>query len=136
MGARFDAIAALAVAATNQTQAAKDISRYKTEQAVAAFTASPVEIPIKGTQTATIKSVEALPNNDGVRLTVAVFDAGKDVTPPDLNPWIVLNPPMLVEDAAGDVQIAAMDRDGKAVTRTFREDPAAVLVDIVRRGLS
>lgn len=61
-----------------------------------------------------------------VSLSVRVTRDGRDITPPDLNPISYVNPPILVPDAAGDV-----DRDGQR----FREDLRAALLTIVRDTL-
>jgi len=48
--------------------------------------------------------------------------AGTDVTPADLNPIRIVNPPYMVEDAAGDITIGYLDADGNPQTITARED--------------
>ena len=48
--------------------------------------------------------------------------AGQDVTPDWLNPITIVNPPHLVEDAAGDVTIVYLDIDGQEQTITARDD--------------
>lgn len=57
---------------------------------------------------------------------------GKDVTPNDLNPIQVVNPPILVDDPAGDIVLHWTDAQGVAQTRTLREDLRGCLVTIVR----
>lgn len=52
---------------------------------------------------------------------------GRDVTPDDLNPIDIVNPPILVDDPAGDVVIT--DEDGE---HRYREDLEAILIGIVR----
>lgn len=51
-----------------------------------------------------------------------VDKANVDVTPDWLNPITIVNPPYLVEDAAGDVSIVYLDVDGVEQTITARED--------------
>lgn len=69
-----------------------------------------------------------------------VFEAslakgGTDYTPPDLNPIRIVNPPYLVEDAAGDVTIGYIDADGNPQTITAREDvPARIISQLQDLG--
>ena len=63
-----------------------------------------------------------------VLFTARIEKAGVDVTPPDLNPIRIVNPPYLVEDAAGDVTIAYLDADGQEQTITAREDVPARII--------
>lgn len=75
-----------------------------------------------------------------VQLGVRVMRGTRDVTPPDLNPIRIVNPPVLVPDDAGDVELMATTRlpDGTRaqVAHRFREDPAEalrrVIADLVR----
>ena len=72
-------------------------------------------------------TVLARPTRDGegVRINVRITRNanGNDVTPSDLNPILIVNPPYLVEDAAGDVYIGGV---------RHREAPAVVLRGIIR----
>ncbi|HEY3689651.1 MAG TPA: hypothetical protein VGL46_05035 [Pseudonocardiaceae bacterium] len=43
----------------------------------------------------------------------------------------IINPPMLVEDPAGDIVVTSKRRDGRMVTRTFREDPLAAIAEAI-----
>jgi len=62
-----------------------------------------------------------------LEFSVGIRRAGKDVTPPDLNPIRIYNPPILVPDPAGDVEVVTP----KGTTR-FREDLPAATLAIVR----
>lgn len=83
-------------------------------------------------------------SGDNVIATVLVEDNGVDVTPPDLNPITVVNPPILVPDPNGDVTRTALipDPNGDIVltengstttyreeVSTYREDPRAALLE-------
>lgn len=117
-----------AAIATEQAETAQTLLRYKAEQAHAAVTV-PSVIDLGGKRQAHITSAEVA--GDALQITVSVIENGKDVTPESLNPWIIVNPPMLVSDPAGDVEIVG-DAGQK---RMFREDPEAAIADIVRRNL-
>ena len=61
--------------------------------------------------------------------------AGVDLTPPDLNPIRIVNPPYMVEDAAGDITIGYLDADGNPQTITAREDiPARIISQLQDLG--
>jgi hypothetical protein len=64
------------------------------------------------------------PTRDGnaVSFTVSVTQGAKDETPPTLNPVRITNPPLLVDDPAGDITRG---------TRKLREDPAAALLEVL-----
>jgi hypothetical protein len=81
----------------------------------------------------TIDSIEALPKNDAVKLTITLTQDGKDVTPKGFNPWIIANPPTLVDDPNGDVVIESTNEAGDITKRTLRDDPQAALADIIKR---
>jgi hypothetical protein len=66
-----------------------------------------------------------------VVFTASLWKAGVDYTPQTLNPITIVNPPYLVEDAAGDVTIVSLDADGQEQTITCRDDANAVLERIV-----
>lgn len=61
----------------------------------------------------------------GVRMTLRFLRNGIDVTPPDFNPWTVINPPLLVEDPVGEIDL------GPAAGGRYREDPAAAIREVV-----
>jgi hypothetical protein len=68
-----------------------------------------------------------------VTFSVRVARAGVDVTPKDLNPIRVVNPPILVDDPAGDIVRTSTDpTTGVVTTRRLREDLPAALLAIVR----
>ena len=54
---------------------------------------------------------------------------GTDYTPADLNPIRIVNPPYMVEDAAGDISIEYLDVDGNPVTIKAREDIPARIIE-------
>lgn len=74
---------------------------------------------VRGKITATITDGPHL-HGDGnaIRVTVKLTRAGKDVTPQDLNPVVIVNPPLLVPD-------------GPPSARRYREDPEAVLLGVI-----
>jgi hypothetical protein len=130
MGRRHDEISAI--------QDRKEVARYKARECRDALTLRlPVVVSLGGTREARIVACETLLNDAAVKMTVHVFQNDVDVTPEGLNPWIVVNPPMLVDDPAGDVVLRSRDPiDGSETVRTLREDPVAVLEGIVARKLS
>lgn len=70
-------------------------------------------------------------------LTVRVERDGRDVTPADLNPVRIVNPPLLVPDPAGDVVVEERSTDRRTGVETvetvrYREDPAAALLVVLR----
>lgn len=73
----------------------------------------------------------------GAELTVRVERDGRDVTPADLNPVRIVNPPLLVPDPAGDVVVEERSTDRRTGAETvetvrYREDPAAALLVVLR----
>jgi hypothetical protein len=70
--------------------------------------------------------------DDLLVFSVRVQRAGVDVTPPDLNPIRVYNPPILVDDPAGDIVRTWLDDQGVQQTRRLRENLPAALLAIVR----
>ena len=58
--------------------------------------------------------------------------AGADVTPPTLNPIRIVNPPYMVEDAAGDISIVYLDENDVEQTTTNREDVPARITSQLR----
>ena len=66
------------------------------------------------------------------RVRIVRTSNGRDVTPDDLNPIDVANPPYLVLDPAGDVVRMEPDpKTGEPVVVTYREDLEAVLRKII-----
>lgn len=59
----------------------------------------------------------------------------RDITPPDLNPLLYVNMPILVPDPAGNVTLTGSRPDGSTVSQTFREDLRAALLLCVRDTL-
>lgn len=65
-------------------------------------------------------------------LTITRTTTGKDVTPKDLNPIRVWNPPILVDDPAGEVVRTFTDENGVVQTRRLREDLRAAMLEVVK----
>lgn len=63
-----------------------------------------------------------------VELSVRITRDGVDITPADLNPLIYVNPPTIVSDPAGEIDLGP--ERGR-----FREDPRAALLIAVRETL-
>ena len=82
----------------------------------------------------TITDLDYYPAHDALRIRIRVnrISNGNNVTPPDVNPIIVVNPPILIDDPAGDIVRTWTDRDGIEHTRVLREDLRAVLREVVR----
>ena len=60
---------------------------------------------------------------------------GVDYTPLDLNPIRIVNPPYMVEDAAGDITIGYLVVDGNPQTIKAREDiPARIISQLQDLG--
>jgi hypothetical protein len=60
--------------------------------------------------------------NGNVVFQAALSKAGVDVTPADLNPITIVNPPYLVQDPGGDVTLTWTDADGVEQTTVCKED--------------
>ena len=67
-----------------------------------------------------------------IRIRVNRISNGNNVTPAGVNPIIVVNPPILIDDPAGDIVRTWTDQQGVEHTRTLREDLRAALREIVR----
>lgn len=82
----------------------------------------------------TITALDFFAARDALRIRIRVnrISNGANVTPPGVNPIIVINPPILVDDPAGDIVRAWTDRQGVTQTRTLREDLRAALREVVR----
>lgn len=156
MGERNDAIAALVADADSKAtviatdngkdaaqkqveiaavrlKASKDLNAYKAAQLLGVLGNLPLDIPLSGKRVVTVRSATATP--DYLELTVSLTVAGVDATPANFNPWRIVNPPMLVPDAAGDVSRVTTKIDGSQETAIYREDPIAVLTDLIDRTL-
>jgi len=82
----------------------------------------------------TLTDLDFFPAHDALRIRIRVnrISNGNNVTPPDVNPIFVVNPPILVDDPAGDIVRTWTDRDGVEQTRTLREDLRAALREVIR----
>jgi len=70
-----------------------------------------------------------------VVFNATLSQGGTDYTPADLNPIRIVNPPYMVEDAAGDISIEYLDADGNPQTITAREDiPARIISQLQDLG--
>lgn len=70
-----------------------------------------------------------------IRIRVNRISNGNNVTPADTNPIYVVNPPILVDDPAGDVVRTWTDHLGVEQTRTLREDLRECVRDAVRAAI-
>ena len=128
MGAINDALA-------NVTDPAER-RRIKAE-AMASLASLAGRTAVKGAFTLTISSGPRLVRVNGepaVELSVTVkrTTTGKIVTPPLLNPIRIFNPPILVDDPAGDIVRTWTDEDGIVRTRRMREDLVACILATLR----
>lgn len=83
----------------------------------------------RNTYTATIAGAERVPG--GVSIDLALARNGKAI--PFNGPWVVINPPCMVEDEAGDVVIERRDPKTKEIVqKRYREDPAAAFRQMLR----
>jgi len=134
---RIDAIEAMVA----EARMSREIARYKVRESANALSV-PLSIPLSDRRQARVVAVERLRADDAIKLTVAVYDDRADVTPEDLNPWIIVNPPMLVDDPSGDIVLDIIEPDPKTGEiiktgeRRLREDPSAAIIDLIRRKLS
>jgi hypothetical protein len=82
----------------------------------------------------TITDLDYFAGPDALRIRIRVnrIANGNNVTPPGVNPIIVINPPILVDDVAGDIVRTWTDRQGVAHTRTLREDLRAAMREVIR----
>ena len=112
----------------------RDRARVKA-QAMAVLSDMVGKSVARGAFTITLASLSLHPRQDLLVFTLKVTRTsnGKDVTPADLNPIRVYNPPILVDDPAGDIVQTSTDPVTQEVTtRRLREDLRACLLDIVR----
>ena len=87
----------------------------------------------RGRFRATLTSRPAVDARGALAFTLRIERDGVDVTPPDLNPVRVVNPPILVPDAAGPIVLDLHDREGRVTgSLRYREDLEAALLSIVR----
>lgn len=83
----------------------------------------------RNTYTATIAGAERVPG--GVSIDLALARNGKAI--PFNGPWVVINPPCMVEDPQGDIVRTIRDPKTKEVTeRRYRIDPAAAFREMLR----
>ena len=85
----------------------------------------------------TLTDLDYYPAHDALRIRVRInrISNGNNVTPPTLNPIIVINPPILVDDPAGDIVLTWTDPEGVDQTRTLREDLRECVRDAVRSAI-
>lgn len=77
----------------------------------------------------------------GIEFHIRITKGNKDVTPPEMvgpdgrpGHIRIWNPPLCVDDPAGDIVQTSTDPVTKAITtRKLREDPAAALIAVVGR---
>lgn len=130
------------MALRDDIQAAEPVERQRIKaQAVAAAVAKGGTRTItRGRWTLTITADPAAVIRKGVwcaELTGRLERNGRDVTPADLNPIRIVNPPVLVPDPAGEVAIEQRTTDRltgieTVTTERYREDPAAALLLVLR----
>jgi hypothetical protein len=82
----------------------------------------------------TITDLDFYPAHDALRIRIRInrISNGNNVTPANVNPIIVINPPILIDDPAGDIVRTWTDPQGVEQTRTLREDLRAALREVVR----
>ena len=82
----------------------------------------------------TITDLDYYPVRDALRIRIRVnrISNGNNVTPAGVNPIIVVNPPILIDDPAGDIVRTWTDRQGVEHTRVLREDLRAALREVIR----
>jgi hypothetical protein len=82
----------------------------------------------------TITDLDYYAAYDALRIRVRVnrISNGNNVTPPGVNPIFVVNPPILIDDAAGDIVRTWIDKDGVEHTRLLKEDLRAALREVIR----
>ena len=92
----------------------------------------------RGAFRVTLTSLDYLAADDVLRIRVRVnrISNGNNVTPPLLNPILVIEPPILVDDPAGDIVRTWTDRAGVVQTRRMREDLRECIRDAVRRAIA
>ena len=82
----------------------------------------------------TITDLDYYAAHDALRIRIRVnrISNGNNVTPPDVNPIFVVNPPILIDDAAGDIVRTWTDAQGVEHTRVLKEDLRAALREVIR----
>ena len=92
----------------------------------------------RGAFRVTLTALDYLAADDVLRIRVRVnrISNGNNVTPALLNPILVIEPPILVDDPAGDIVRTWTDRAGVVQTRRMREDLRECIRDAVRRAIA
>jgi hypothetical protein len=124
-----------AALARDVRETAKAVARYKAAEhykVLDAF-ALPHVIELSGGRAVTIGKLTRPPDDDYLEIFILWTKNG--ATQPFDNPWRIVNPPLLVADPAGDVELVGLDADGNEERRRYREDPLAVLVGLMERKL-
>lgn len=85
----------------------------------------------------TITDLDFYPARDALRIRIRVnrISNGNNVTPAGVNPIIVINPPILVDDPQGTIVQTWTDPQGVEHTRTLKEDLRAALREVVRDAI-
>ena len=135
MGARYDAIQQIVRRSIPAERKSLEIKRLKAAEHRKAIEALslPRLVELSAKRAVTIETLRAVPEDDYLEIVISWTKDG--VPRPFSNPWRIVNPPLLVPDPAGDVEIPSQDIDGNPQVERFREDPLAVLVDLMERKL-
>lgn len=92
----------------------------------------PYKVTAGGAQ-CVVQSIEQKDNK--VILTVDMKRGGKTV--PFSNPWVIVNPPVVVVDKRGDIIATEVDpATGKTVETRFRYDPWGAIDELIRETLA
>ena len=100
---------------------------------VAAFVALPnvVNVVTVGAYTVTLVAKPVAAVNGCLQFNVKITKGGVDVTPATMNPVRVWNPPILVDDPAGDIVLTYTDPvTQQQMQASFREDLHTCLLTI------
>lgn len=138
MAARHEHIQSLIAgegAGRDPASTARTIVRYKVAQHHAELTKLPLphKIALSGNRTVIIENSRAVTGDDYLEIVISWTKDG--AAQPFDNPWRIVNPPLLVSDPAGDVDLVGVDVDGNEERTRYREDPLAVLTGLMERRL-
>lgn len=85
----------------------------------------------------TIDKVDVIPAKNMLEVHGSASCGDIPIYPSGGWPVFIVNPPLLVEDVAGDIVVETRDPDTNELlsTKTFKEDPLAAVVETIRENI-
>lgn len=87
--------------------------------------------------TITIYSVDVIPAKNMLEVRGSAEVDGIPVYPTGGWPFFIINPPLYIEDVAGDIEVPEYDpQTGELIrTKLYSEDPLAAVVETIRQNI-